>query len=55
MIASEIKSYMFYVNSAGYLANNLVSRGNRLRPTISISSEIKVIGSGTAIDPYRTV
>ncbi|MBQ8156750.1 hypothetical protein IJ101_03130 [Candidatus Saccharibacteria bacterium] len=45
-------AYEFYVYSDGNLSTYNVNNTNGARPVISLSSGTRVLGSGTATDPW---
>ncbi len=54
-VTTEGTAVMFRVYSSGLLSSGTVNYARGLRPTISIDSNIKVTGSGTASNPYKVI
>lgn len=44
-----------YINSTGSLYSNNVTGVNGVRPSVSISSEIRVIGEGSLTNPFKPI
>ena len=52
---SDYASYGFYVYSGGYLASFIAADSHGVRPSLYLSSDINLSGTGSELDPYIIV
>ena len=49
------RAFVFYINTSGYIRDDLVGNSYGVRPVVNLSADVNIQGSGTTSDPFKVV